>query len=67
MHRVCDNTTKQSRAPSLCWPFITFPCKMTDKKPKTRKEGNKGDQLKEREGIKVRKDKKRELSKNVEI
>lgn len=46
--------TKQSKAPSMSWPFITFPCKMTDKKPKTMKEGKTEDKFEERERIKLK-------------
>lgn len=42
--------TKRSKAPSMCWPFITFPCKMTDKDPKTMKEGKTGDKLGKEKG-----------------
>lgn len=33
--------TKRSKAPSVCWPFITCPCKMTDKNPKTMEAGKR--------------------------
>ena len=52
----CERTkmTKQSKAPSICRPFITFPCKMTDKSPKTMKEGKTDDKLEKRERIKLK-------------
>lgn len=41
--------TQGSKAPSICWPFITFPSKITDKKPKTMMQRMAEDLLKERE------------------
>lgn len=40
-----NKMTKQSKAPSICRPFITFPCKMTDNSLETMKEGKTEDKL----------------------